>query len=140
VRTPEGPDVDEPGYGDNLGGCRDRGRPSQGAARRTYLDLAGAVDLAVLELDDPLPDEPLEPEPLELELLELELPEPEPELELPEPLEAEEEVEDEPESPDFAVEPADSLAGVLPESVEAEDSDLSPPLTALTAPARESVR
>lgn len=98
--------------------------------------MAGAADFAGFELDEPLLDEPLPDELLPDELLEPEL------LELLDdelPAEELEELDD-PES-DFAAEVLDSFAGVLPVSEDDEESDFSLLLlTALTAPARESVR
>lgn len=101
--------------------------------------MAGAADFFAVELDEPLLGEPVDPELPDPELPDPEVPDPEvPEVELPDPeLPAD---EDEPESPDLADEVVDSLAGVLLESEEDEESDFSLLLTALTAPARESVR
>jgi hypothetical protein len=93
--------------------------------------LAGVPDLVAVELDDPLLDEPLE-------LLEPEVPDDGlPALLEPEPGEPPD--EEEPES-DFVDGELGSLAAALPESAEEGESGLSLLFTALTAPARESVR
>ncbi len=93
--------------------------------------------MAVVELDEPLVDEPLELE--LLELVEPELPDDGlPELLEPELVELPD--EDDPESLELADVVLDSFAAALPESAEDEESDLSLLLTAVLAPARESVR